>query len=102
VGAAPTAKATGKELRAAIRRRLNGEGCQPVEDWLPRYLEFPTRGYTDRPVSEARAAYDKLARGWRQEGAESEASAEPAEAAPSGVEDSADERRAAAALDEAA
>ena len=102
VGAAPTAKATGKELRAAIRRRLNGEGCQPVENWLPRYFEFPTRGYTDRPVSEARAAYDKLARGWRQEGAESEASAEPAEAAPSGVEDSADERRAAAALDEAA
>ncbi len=63
VGAAPSAKATGKELRAAIRRRLNGEGCQPVENWLPRYLEFPTRGYTDRPVSEARAAYDRLARG---------------------------------------
>ena len=63
VGAAPAAKATGKELRAAIRRRLKGEGCQPVENWLPRYLEFPTRGYTDRPVSEARAAYDRLARG---------------------------------------
>lgn len=62
VGAAPSAKATGKELRAAIRRRLQGEGCQPVENWLPRYLEFPTRGYTDRPVSEARAAYDRLAR----------------------------------------
>jgi ParB family chromosome partitioning protein len=30
---------------------------------LPRYFEFPTRGYTDRPVSEARAAYDRLARG---------------------------------------
>ena len=62
VGAAPSAKATGKELRAAIRRRLKGEGCQPVENWLPRYLEFPTRGYTGRPLSEARAAYDKLAR----------------------------------------
>lgn len=62
VGAAPSAKATGKELRAAIRRRLNGEGCQPVEGWLPRYFEFPARGYTDRPVAEARAAYDRLAR----------------------------------------
>ena len=51
VGAAPSAKATGKELRAAIRRRLKGEGCQPVENWLPRYLEFPTRGYTGRALS---------------------------------------------------
>lgn len=63
VGATPNAKATGKELRAAIRRRLNGEGCPPVENWLPRYFEFPTRGYTGRPVAEARAAYDRLARG---------------------------------------
>lgn len=62
VGAAPSAKATGKELRAAIRRRLNGEGCQPVANWLPRYFEFPARGYTDRPVAEARAAYDRLVR----------------------------------------
>ena len=62
VGAAPAAKATGKELRGLIRRRLKGEGCQPVEGWLPRYFEFPTRGYTGRPVSEARAAYDRLAR----------------------------------------
>ena len=62
VGAVPSAKATGKELRGLIRRRLQGEGCQPVESWLPRYFEFPTRGYTERPVSEARAAYDKLAR----------------------------------------
>ncbi len=29
---------------------------------MPRYFEFPSRGYTDRPVSEARAAYDRLAR----------------------------------------
>lgn len=62
VGAAPSAKATGKELRAAIRRRLKGEGCPPVENWLPRYFEFPTRGYTGRPLSAARAAYDQLAR----------------------------------------
>ncbi len=52
VGAAPSAKATGKELRASIRRRLHGEGCPPVEGWLPRYFEFPTRGYTARPVTE--------------------------------------------------
>jgi ParB family chromosome partitioning protein len=64
VGAAPSAKATGKELRASIRRRLNGEGCPPVEGWLPRYFEFPTRGYTDRPVTEARIAYDRLATRW--------------------------------------
>jgi len=62
VGAAPASQATGKELRAAIRRRLKGEGCKPVAHWLPRYFEFPSRGYTDRPVSEARAAYDRLAR----------------------------------------
>ncbi len=64
VGAAPNAKATGKELRASIRRRLNGEGCPPVENWLPRYFEFPIRGYIDRPVAEARAAYDRLATRW--------------------------------------
>ena len=62
VGAAPASQATGKELRAAIRRRLKGEGCKPVAHGLPRYFEFPSRGYTDRPVSEARAAYDRLAR----------------------------------------
>ncbi|HOW80901.1 MAG TPA: hypothetical protein PK406_15780, partial [Verrucomicrobiota bacterium] len=63
VGATPPGQATGKELRGLIRRRLNGEGCQPVEGWLPRYFEFPTRGYTERPVAEARAAYDRLATG---------------------------------------
>ena len=62
VGVVPSAKATGKELRGLIRRRLNGAGCQPVENWLLHYFEFPTRGYTDRPVAEARAAYDRLAR----------------------------------------
>ena len=64
VGGSPPGKATSKELRGLIRRRLKGEGCQPVEGWLPRYFEFPSRGYTDWPVSEARAAYDKLARYW--------------------------------------
>jgi len=71
LGAAPSSKATGKELRGLIRRRLKGEGCPPTADWLPRYFEFPTQGYTARPVSEARAAYDKLAR--RGSGANPEA-----------------------------
>ena len=62
VGVVPSAKATGKELRGLIRRRLNGAGCQPVENWLLHYFEFPTRGYTDRPVAEARAASPT---GWR-------------------------------------
>ena len=62
LGAAPSGSATGNELRGLIRRRLKGEGCPPVENWLPRYFEFPSRGYTDRTVSEARAAYDRLAR----------------------------------------
>jgi len=62
VGGSPSGQATGKELRGLIRRRLRGESCPPVANWLPRYFEFPSRGYTDRPVSEARAAYDRLAR----------------------------------------
>ena len=107
VGAAPSAKATGKELRASIRRRLNGEGCPPVEGWLPRYLEFPARGYTERPVSEARAAYDRLAR--RGDGAahgvEDEAGfeAEDGTEAETGFEaEDADETGAVAEWDEAA
>ncbi|MBK8751671.1 MAG: ParB/RepB/Spo0J family partition protein [Candidatus Competibacteraceae bacterium] len=71
VGAAPSGKATGKELRGLIRHRVKGEGCAPVENWLPRYFEFPTQGYTARPVSEARTAYDRLAR--RGSGANPEA-----------------------------
>ncbi|HRZ53678.1 MAG TPA: hypothetical protein P5284_10975, partial [Candidatus Contendobacter sp.] len=97
VGATPSAKATGKELRGLIRRRLKGEGCQPVANWLPRYCEFPSRGYTSRPASEARAAYDRLARGWAEEPTGGEADAEPDAGAPGWVEDRAD-----AALDEAA
>ena len=69
-------KATGADLRGLIRRRLKGEGCPPVGDWLPRYFEFPTRGYTDRPVAEARAAYDRLAPVW----SEALTEPEPAEA----------------------
>ena len=103
VGTAPSAKATGKELRGLIRRRLNGEGCQPVEGWLPRYLEFPTRGYTDRPVSEARAAYDKLARDWNgaTPGGEDEAEAAFEDAA-TGQAEATDEFQADAEFDEAA
>ena len=96
-GAAPASQATGKELRGLIRRRLKGEGCPPVEGWLPRYFEFPSRGYTGRPVSEAHAAYDRLARGWAEEPTGGEADAEPDAGAPGWVEDRAD-----AALDAAA
>ena len=107
VGAAPSAKATGKELRASIRRRLNGEGCPPVEGWLPRYFEFPARGYTDRPVAEARAAYDRLARGGdgAAQGAEDEAGCEAQDGteAETGFEaEDADETGAVAEWDEAA
>ena len=62
LGAAPPAKATGKELRAAIRQRLDGQGCKPVTDWLPGYLKFPFEGYApDRPAPEVRAGCDALA-----------------------------------------
>lgn len=36
------------DLRATVKRRVNGEGCKAVEGWLPGYLEFPPRGYTGR------------------------------------------------------
>ena len=62
LGAAPPAKATGKELRTAIRQRLDGEGCKPVTDWLPGYLKFPFEGYApERPAPEVRAGCDALA-----------------------------------------
>ncbi len=62
LGAAPPAKATGKELRTAIRQRLDGEGSQPVTGWLPGYLKFPFEGYApDRPAPEVRAGCDALA-----------------------------------------
>ena len=76
LGAAPSGSATGNELRGLIRRRLNGEGCPPVKNWLPRYFEFPTQGYTTRPVSEARTAYDRLARCESSVTLEAEAEAE--------------------------
>jgi ParB family chromosome partitioning protein len=98
LGGSPPGKATGKELRGLIRRRWKGEGCQPAADWLPRYFEFPTRGYTDRPVAEARAAYDRLAGGWRPERAELKANVVPHIVAPAWTED-ADESQANAVLD---
>ena len=62
LGAAPTAKATGKELRAAIRQRLDGEGCKPVTGWLPGYLKFPFEGYApERPAPEVRSGCEGLA-----------------------------------------
>lgn len=62
LGAAPTAKATGKELRAAIRQRLDGEGCKPVTGWRPGYLKFPFEGYApDRPAPEVGSGCAALA-----------------------------------------
>ena len=62
VGAAPAAKATGKALRAAIRRRLDGEDGPAPRDWLPGYPRFPFEGYApERPAPEGRAGHDKLA-----------------------------------------
>ena len=81
LGGEPSHKATGADWRGLIRRRLNGEGCQPVAEWLPRYFQFPTRGYTDRPVSEARTAYDQLSRCWNGADPEGEPDAELDEAA---------------------
>ena len=97
----PPGKATNKELRGLIRRRLQGEGCPPAEGWLPRYFEFPSRGYTNRPVSEARAAYDRLAS--RREGAAFGAEDEIGFEAETGFETGdADKTGAVAEWDEAA
>ena len=61
-GAAPQAKATGKALRAAIRQRLDGQGCKAVTGWLPGYLKFPFEGYApDRPTPGVRTGCDELA-----------------------------------------
>lgn len=49
------------DLQAAIRRRINGEGCKAAEDWLPGYLEFPARGYTDRFNAPSVARYAEMA-----------------------------------------
>ena len=95
LGSAPSGKATGADLRGLIRRRLKGEGCPPVAEWLPRYFEFPTQGYTDRPVSEARAAYDRLARGGKGADPESGPDAELDPSAADPTED-ADPSHAAA------
>ena len=62
LGAAPPAKATGKALRAAIRQRLDGQGCKTVTGWLPGYLKFPFEGYApDRPAPGVRTGCDELA-----------------------------------------
>lgn len=49
------------ELRAMIQHRVNGQGCKAVEDWLPGYLEFPPRGYTDRFNAPAVEEYKRMA-----------------------------------------
>jgi ParB family chromosome partitioning protein len=56
-GKAPTCAA----LRAMIHRKIQGEGCKAIEDWLPGYLEFPPRGYTERFNAQTVTAYARLA-----------------------------------------
>ena len=53
LGAAPPAQATGKELRAAIRARLDGQGGPAPAGWLPGYLQFPFAGYAPERTAPA-------------------------------------------------
>jgi len=46
---------TGSKKKAIIRKALAGEDRTKVEGWLPRYLQFPQVGYTDRPLTACRA-----------------------------------------------
>lgn len=49
------------DLRATVQRWVNGEGCQPAEGWVPRYLEFPPRGYTGRFNAPTAQDYESMA-----------------------------------------
>lgn len=49
------------ELRAMIQQRVEGQSCKAVEDWLPGYLEFPPRGYTERFNAPAFEEYKRMA-----------------------------------------
>lgn len=40
----------GTKKKAIIRRALAGDGRTKVDNWTPRYLAFPQRGYTARPA----------------------------------------------------
>jgi ParB family chromosome partitioning protein len=43
------AKATGKVLKTIIRDCLTGQnGRTKIEGWVPRWLQFPASGYTER------------------------------------------------------
>jgi ParB family transcriptional regulator, chromosome partitioning protein len=44
---------TGSKKKAIIRKALDGDGPTKVEPWTPRYLAFPQRGYTLRPLRAA-------------------------------------------------
>lgn len=37
-----------KVLRSIIRQCATGEGREKVKGWVPRYLAFPAKGYTER------------------------------------------------------
>jgi ParB family chromosome partitioning protein len=39
----------GTKKKAIIRKALAGDGRTKVENWMPRYMAFPQRGYTERP-----------------------------------------------------
>ncbi len=40
----------GTKKKAIIRKALAGEGRTKVDNWTPRYMTFPQRGYTGRPT----------------------------------------------------
>jgi ParB family chromosome partitioning protein len=41
---------TGTKKKAIIRKALAGDGRTKVEGWLPRYVRFPQRQYTERAL----------------------------------------------------
>ncbi|MBX9590875.1 MAG: ParB/RepB/Spo0J family partition protein [Hyphomonadaceae bacterium] len=40
----------GTKKKAIIRKALAGDGRTKVDNWTPRYMTFPRRGYTGRPT----------------------------------------------------
>jgi len=46
----------GTKKKAIIRKALAGEGRSKVENWTPRYMAFPQRGYTGRAMTAATRA----------------------------------------------
>lgn len=42
---------TGKSKKEIIRKALTGDGRKKVEGWLPRWMAFPGKAYTKRPLT---------------------------------------------------